>query len=1099
MDHQKNKANSPKKRRRNSCSVTNLSEKKKFIIDKTILILEADMFCWGSTVHGELGLGGLEEEIINVPREVTDFKQATEIKDIACGNNYTVVITQDGKIYSCGNNDCGQLGHDKPRKKLQLVSDLEAFVFKKAVCGASHTLAINEWGQLFSWGCNSNGQLGLSSFVPVQKTPRMVKTLATSIVIQVSCGYKHAVALTNNGKLYAWGLNDEGQLGIGPESKIEHKPRLIKCLEAVPIAYVACGGYHTIVVSKSGAIYAWGRNTFGQLGVNCTQSSSLPCQLRTLRNSKVKHVACGEDFSAFLTMDGGVFTCGADTYGQLGHGSATNEILPRQIMELMGSVVTQISCGKRHMLALIPSRGRVYAWGLGGAGQLGIKTTRTVTTPQVVLGPWVSPNGTSIYQSGAPTSEYSIDCVVKHIFTGGDHCFVTVTKRESNIPSDDSRIFDPSTQILTVSEEQLLFCHKVPMGAPLDHDLMMYLETVFRSQSSINGSFLLDNDQHYGCSSKHSGVDVVKASRLFGIISDFQNNTIQELIFTSIIDELIPSLAASPPDVEALRVYLTLPLYHGFTEPTHCESLQRPFAKALNNLKPEAKKIVGIWWSKASVQVFYRLIRSYKAIILLIMKQTKNIDNMHFSSDSTLKLSLELLKFINKLNQTENEGLRVPYDVFHLPELTTLINIRTDYIKWLSNSDSNSVGVALICNYSFIFDAEAKLLLLETDQAIQMHSAMNEAATRAFTNAIFNAFTPTDTPQTSQFLMLNVSRENIVVDTLRELTSQNSSDLKKPLRVKFHGEEAEDAGGVKKEFFMLLLKEILDPKYGMFKQYDETRTIWFSEDSFEDEMMYFLIGVLCGLVIYNFIIINLPFPLALYKKLLNEPVNLADLKDLSPVLAKSLQSILDYNEPDLADVFLLNFEVTREVYGEQKVYELIPGGSKIAITLENKQEFVNSYVDYIFNKSVESHFKAFYNGFHKVCGGRVLKLFHSHELMAVVVGHENYDWKELQDNAIYKKGYTKDDPTIVMFWQIFHELPLEEKKKFLLFLTGSDRIPLQGMKAIKIKIQPMTDEKFLPVAHTCFNLLDLPRYQTKERLRYKLLQAIQQTQGFSLV
>lgn len=106
------------------------------------------------------------------------------------------------------------------------------------------------------------------------------------------------------------------------------------------------------------------------------------------------------------------------------------------------------------------------------------------------------------------------------------------------------------------------------------------------------------------------------------------------------------------------------------------------------------------------------------------------------------------------------------------------------------------------------------------------------------------------------------------------------------IKVKFHGEEAEDAGGVKKEFFMLLLREILDPKYGMFKQYEETRVIWFNEDSFEDEKMYFLIGILCGLVIYNFIIIDLPFPLALYKKLLREPVALNDIKDMSPVFAK---------------------------------------------------------------------------------------------------------------------------------------------------------------------------------------------------------------------
>lgn len=93
-------------------------------------------------------------------------------------------------------------------------------------------------------------------------------------------------------------------------------------------------------------------------------------------------------------------------------------------------------------------------------------------------------------------------------------------------------------------------------------------------------------------------------------------------------------------------------------------------------------------------------------------------------------------------------------------------------------------------------------------------------------------------------------------------------------------------GGVRKEFFMLLFTEILDFKYGMFKEYEETRTIWFSSDSLEEEIMYFLIGVLCGLAIYNFVIINLPFPLVLYKKLLGETVGLSDLKELSPTIAR---------------------------------------------------------------------------------------------------------------------------------------------------------------------------------------------------------------------
>ncbi|GBP76336.1 Probable E3 ubiquitin-protein ligase HERC4 [Eumeta japonica] len=133
-----------------------------------------------------------------------------------------------------------------------------------------------------------------------------------------------------------------------------------------------------------------------------------------------------------------------------------------------------------------------------------------------------------------------------------------------------------------------------------------------------------------------------------------------------------------------------------------------------------------------------------------------------------------------------------------------------------------------------------------------------------------------------------------------------------------------------------------------------------------------------------------------------------------------------------------------------------------------------------------------------VCGGRIIKLFRSHELMAVVMGNEEYDWEVFESNAEYKNGYLASDQQIRWFWEVFHELSLEEKKKFLLFLTGSDRVPILGMKDIKIRFQPVADDKYYPVAHTCFNLLDLPRYKTKERLKYYLLQSIQQTQGFSL-
>lgn len=93
---------------------------------------------------------------------------------------------------------------------------------------------------------------GLNSLITIEQTPRMVKSLVSSVIIQIACGFKHVLALTNNGELYAWGSNDDGQLGHGSDVKLELKPRLITSLAAVPIASIACGSFHSIVVTRSG-------------------------------------------------------------------------------------------------------------------------------------------------------------------------------------------------------------------------------------------------------------------------------------------------------------------------------------------------------------------------------------------------------------------------------------------------------------------------------------------------------------------------------------------------------------------------------------------------------------------------------------------------------------------------------------------------------------------------------------------------------------------------------------------------------------------------------------------------------------------------------
>merc|ERR1719333_17786 len=182
-------------------------------------------------------------------------------------------------------------------------------------------------------------------------------------------------------------------------------------------------------------------------------------------------------------------------------------------------------------------------------------------------------------------------------------------------------------------------------------------------------------------------------------------------------------------------------------------------------------------------------------------------------------------------------------------------------------------------NYPFMFDAAAKETILRADQAVSQQQAYHTAMIQMFLSG----------QSQLPYFMLLVSRHNIVQETITQLQMANTADLKKPLRVTFQDEEAEDAGGVTKEFFMLLIKEILNPDYGMFTEYEDSNMIWFNPSSLEENSYYFLIGIVCGPAIYNFTIVNVPFPLILYKKLLTEEkekekmdFSLSDLAELTP-------------------------------------------------------------------------------------------------------------------------------------------------------------------------------------------------------------------------
>ncbi|ESP04646.1 hypothetical protein LOTGIDRAFT_223779 [Lottia gigantea] len=1048
----------------------------------------AKILCWGKADSGQLGIGGSDENQC-LPIPVTSLPEST-IVDISCSDLHTLVAVENGQLYSCGNNDFGQLGHSGQFSRLEHVEKIKSQKVIKVAVGQSHSLVLTAANEVFTWGNNKHGQLGRDGInEEVTKIPKLVKTLAVYSVIQISCGSNHCLVLTSEGLVASWGANNFGQLGCNQTISHRSQPEFINCLKGIPIAQITTGGNHSFVLSKSGAVFGWGRNSFGQLGVNDERDRPFPTLCKSLRYQRIKYLACGEDHTAALTQNGGVFTFGAGSYGQLGHSSVQNEVLPRQVTELMGSDVTQIACGRRHTLAYVTASGRLYAFGLGGTGQLGNGTTSNKTSPCRVSGPFLPP----IKNNSMSVDVVDKDSVIiKTIVAGGDSSFIISLDTKVNKQPDDFRIHSSSNQILSLTPSVIQTICQLQSADSPSVELSEEVIKIFSNASCLNCSFLLSDDKHYGSNSKNHGLDLDKAKESFTRLSEATNVYMIQKICNS-LEEMIRCLPSSPPDIEALRLYLLLPLCHVFDEPKYYGDLIVPFGHSIISLDKAASKVIDIWWSSFTPASFNRIV--YVKWTNYTLSSVLHFYNVgYFRLMNRMDKLYLITSFTFLYNVNEQNGQIIPYHQFYISILKNKVNVKVDYVSWVQRSYHKSQELHY-CNYPFLFDAAAKSMLLHTDAMMQMQSAIDEV-TRFNFNTLLNRM-PID--PINPCLVLYVTRENIVHETLQQLSKHTSADLKKPLKVVFIGEEAVDEGGVRKEFFMLLLREVMDTKYGMFKFYEESGLKWFSPQTFEENDMFHLIGILCGLAIYNFTIINLPFPLALYKKLLKRPVTIEDLNELSPLVARNLQSILDF-DGNVEETFGLTFEVSQELFGESSSVELCPGGSKKMVNKENRKEYVDTYIDYVFNTSVENQYGAFSSGFLKVCGSRVLELFHPLELQAMVIGNENYDFGELEKNTEYKNEYHRYHPTIQYFWEVFYDLSLEDKKKFLKFLTGSDRISIFGMESIKMVIQSTNGgDTYLPVAHTCFNLLDLPKYTSKQKLEEKLILAIQHTEGFGIV
>ncbi|KAG2197883.1 hypothetical protein INT47_003552 [Mucor saturninus] len=606
------------------------------------------------------------------------------------------------------------------------------------------------------------------------------------------------------------------------------------------------------------------------------------------------------------------------------------------------------------------------------------------------------------------------------------------------------------------------------------------IETIFSSWVCLNHSFCNEEEED----EEKIGLNMADVKDAYRILLNLPVNVIR--VMMSAIDRLLKRPAVPlkrMSDIRFLLIILENPLLaqHNFPAETkyHHNLLKRVFG-ILSCLNNECHHGLVQWFSSYPIKGFKSkidLIHAFLSHRISRARRSQAALPTAYESDWKIASAARVMALLFAANNQANK--------VHLSEfyntMADYINLMGDFESWQSQS-----GKFAFCQYPFLISMGSKMKIVESDAKQQMETKWREA----FFNMLFHQ------KASNPYLVLRVSRENLIEDSLRQL-AQNESDLKKSLRIEFVGEDGVDAGGLRKEWFLLLVRSLFDAQYGMFTFDEDSNLCWFNPASFENEDQFFLVGVVLGLAIYNSTILDVHLPTACYKKLLHLPIGLDDMRSFRPALAKGFEQLLAF-EGDVENVFCRSFVAEIEVFGQRQCVPLVPGGEKRMVTQDNRHEFVALYVDFILNQSVERQFGAFQRGFYHVCGGNALSLFRPEEIELLVRGSdEPLEIDDLKGQTEYI-GFDENEETIVNFWSIMKAMEPEMQRKLLMFVTGSDRIPATGATQMSLKITCGNngDSDRLPSAHTCFNQLILYKYHTKEKLKKMLYTAIQESQGF---